>query len=127
MVVLGPFSSRGVLDSQEKFLRAISGGTAAREAGQHLAWDPKSGRGKGRFMLAPCFRTARDAWDFYRGTGPAGTVAEMATNWRLVEIGPVCTCGLEGDLTCRACGAEYERHCFRHQPEADIHRCRRAA
>jgi hypothetical protein len=65
-VVLGPYSARGVLDSQEKFDKAIAGGTAAREAGQSLAWDSKTGTGKGRFMLAPAFLRPRDAWDFFR-------------------------------------------------------------
>lgn len=66
-VVLGPFSARGVLDTKEKFERAIQGGTAAQDAGQHLAWDSKTGIGRGRFMLAPAFRRPQDAWDFFRG------------------------------------------------------------
>jgi hypothetical protein len=65
-VVLGPFRARGILDTQEKFQAAIQGGTAAREAGQHLAWDTKTGTGSGRFLLAPAFRSPRDAWDFFR-------------------------------------------------------------
>lgn len=65
-VALGPFSSRGHLDSPEKFRQATQGGTAARDAGRYLAWDTKTGTGKGRFMLVPVFRSARDAWDFHR-------------------------------------------------------------
>lgn len=61
-VVLGPFSSRGIIE----FLKVVAGGTAAREAGQHLAWDTKTGTGQGRFMLVPAFLKARDAWDLYR-------------------------------------------------------------
>jgi hypothetical protein len=65
-VVLGPFSARGILDTQEKFRRAVQGGSAARQAGQELAWDTKTGRGRGRFMLAPAFMRPRSAWDFFR-------------------------------------------------------------
>lgn len=65
-VVLGPFSARGVLDTQEKFLKAVQGGSAARTAGQDLAWDTKKGTGRGRFMLAPAFQRGRAAWDFFR-------------------------------------------------------------
>lgn len=66
-MILGPFSARGILDTAEKFRRATEGGTAARDAGQHLAWDSKTGIGQGRFMLAPAFRRPQDAWDFFRG------------------------------------------------------------
>ena len=66
-VVLGPFSARGILDSQEKFRAAVEGGPAARGVGQQLAWDSKTGFGEGRFMLAPAFLKPRDAWDFFRG------------------------------------------------------------
>ncbi|MEW1547561.1 hypothetical protein [Streptomyces tsukubensis] len=66
-VVLGPFSSRGILDSREKFLQALEGPSSARTAGLDLAWDPATKTGQGRFMLAPAFSKVRDAWDFYRG------------------------------------------------------------
>lgn len=66
-VVLGPFSARGILDSQEKFQRAVEGNPAARGIGQELAWDSRTGLGEGRFMLAPAFFKSRDAWDFFRG------------------------------------------------------------
>lgn len=65
-VALGPFTSRGILDSQEKFSRAVQGGVAARTVGQQLAWDVKTGTGAGRFMLVPAFMRPRDAWDFFR-------------------------------------------------------------
>lgn len=64
--VLGPFSCRGILDTQEKFRKAVEGGSAARTAGQDLAWDPKTRAGRGRFMLAPAFMRPRQAWDFFR-------------------------------------------------------------
>lgn len=125
-VALGPFSARGVLDSQEKFDKATQGGSAAREAGQGLAWDSKTGKSQGRFMLVPCFRTARDAWDFYRGQGPAEAVAGVAADWQPRQIEPVCTCGLPGAAVCRFCQAEVPRYCHRHD-EGEPHRCRKAA
>lgn len=126
-VVLGPFRARGTLDSQAKFLTAIQGGTAAREAGQHLAWDTKTGTGRGRFMLAPAFRTGRDAWDFFRGEGPAEDIAQAATEIRSPHFGPVCACGLQESGACRWCGLAYKRHCPLHDPEAEVHQCRPAA
>lgn len=92
-VVLGPFSARGILDTQEKFRKATESGCAAREAGQHLAWDSKSGLGEGRFMLAPAFFKPRDAWDFFRGptkretdpmnllVPPPAHIAEAVKRW----------------------------------------------
>lgn len=124
-VVLGPFSARGYLDSPEKFIRATAGETASRDAGQGLAWDSKTKRGKGRFMLVPVLRSARDAWDFYRGEAPAPELVQAVTEWTPREIEPVCTCGLPHGLACRFCGADMERHCQRHDPVADVHRCKR--
>lgn len=66
-VVLGPFRSTVALRSVEGLQDALKRpNVAARDAGQHLAWDSKTGRGSGRFMLAPAFMRPRDAWDFYR-------------------------------------------------------------
>jgi hypothetical protein len=126
-VVLGPFRARGTLDTEAKFLTAIQGGTAAREAGQHVAWDTKTGTGKGRFMLVPAFRAGRDAWDFYRGQGPAEDIAQVLPMIRSPHFGPVCACGLAKTEVCRWCGLTYERHCPLHDPEAEVHRCRPAA
>ncbi len=99
-VVLGPFSTRGKLDSPEKFLRATEGGSAARQAGQDLAWDSKTGKGRGRFMLAPAFLRPRHAWDFFRGAGPAPVIAEALTAPLAQNVGPVCLCGLREDVAC---------------------------
>ncbi|MFJ2176436.1 hypothetical protein ACIOHE_26535 [Streptomyces sp. NPDC087851] len=126
-VVLGPFSARGVLDSPEKFERATEAGTAARTAGQGLAWDARTGLGKGRFMLAPIFFRPRDAWDFFRGAGPAAEAVAEVVESLPREIGPVCSCGLTAALICRVCGTEYVRHCPLHDRTAQPHRCRRAA
>ena len=66
-VVLGPFRSPLLLRDQERFRETLARPcAAARDAGRHLAWDSKTGRGQGRFMLAPAFIKPRDAWDFYR-------------------------------------------------------------
>ncbi|CAL9370210.1 hypothetical protein [Streptomyces sp. enrichment culture] len=66
-VVLGPFRSPLKLSDDERFRAALERPcTAARDAGRHLAWDSKTGTGKGRFMLAPAFMKPRDAWDFFR-------------------------------------------------------------
>ena len=85
-VTLGPFSSRGVLDTREKFIKAVQGGTAARDAGQHLAWDTKTGTGTGRFMLAPAFFKPRDAWEFFRADG-FEEEAKQLTGKMLIEGG----------------------------------------
>lgn len=123
-VALGPFSSRGVLDSPSKFAKATEGGSAAREAGQGLAWDSKTGKGRGRFMLVPVFRTARDAWDYSRDTG---CVLEEPQAWADIAesaagIEPVCTCGLIKSFPCRFCAREVEHWCHRHQ-QGTQHRC----
>lgn len=66
-VVLGPFRSTVPLGDAEGLTEALKRpNAAARDAGQHLAWDSKTGTGEGRFMLAPAFMKPRDAWDFYR-------------------------------------------------------------
>ncbi|WP_327719913.1 hypothetical protein OG381_34560 [Streptomyces sp. NBC_00490] len=66
-VVLGPFRAPLLLRDEERFADVVRRPcTQARDAGQHLAWDSKTGTGSGRFMLAPAFMKPRDAWDFYR-------------------------------------------------------------
>lgn len=125
-VALGPFSARGVLDSPEKFERATGGGSAAREAGRGLAWDSKTGKGKGRFMLVPCFRTSRDAYDFFRESGPS------KPEWREIgdaisrDIEPACSCGLTKTFPCPQCGRESEHYCHRHSKGA-AHDCKELA
>lgn len=93
-VILGPFAARGILDTQEKFQRAVESGPAARGIGQQLAWDSKTGLGSGRFMLAPAFLKPRDAWDFFRGPDkreldpmnllapPPAHIAESIARWK---------------------------------------------
>jgi hypothetical protein len=121
-VVLGPYSARGLLDSEEKLRRATEGGTAAREIGQNLTWDPASKIGRGRFMFAPAFWRARDAWDYYRGDAPAQAVVEIARTAPR-DIVPVCLCGLKATPACRWCGQAVQHPCPLHEPGAEFHRC----
>jgi hypothetical protein len=66
-VVLGPFRAPLKLTSEEKFREAVAKPCRdARQAGQHLAWDYKTGTSRGRFVLAPAFMKPHEAWDFYR-------------------------------------------------------------
>jgi hypothetical protein len=126
-VVLGPFRAPLKLSSEERFRDALTRPcTAARDAGQHLAWDTKTGKGQGRFMLVPAFMRPRDAWDFYRGQETAET-AFQAVERLAPHLGPVCGCGLLGKTVCRWCSQEYERHCPLHDEGAQVHQCRAAA
>jgi hypothetical protein len=100
-VVLGPFYAPLRLTSEERF-RAVLGKpcTPARDAGRHLAWDYKTGTGRGRFMLAPAFMKPREAWDFYRGTQAEPIIAKALEDLPAKPIGPVCLCGLREGVTC---------------------------
>lgn len=143
-VVLGPFSAPGICDSEEKFRKVVEGNPAAREAGQGLAWDPKAGSGRGRFMLAPVFWSPRDAWEFHRPS--KGELAEGPWNLRLPEeklqairdsLGqweahitpaqPACVCGLPEKRLCTQCGGEITRKCPRHDDGGKLHVCNQAA
>ena len=102
-VVLGPFSVRGIPDTQDKFERATESGSAAREAGYGLAWDTKTGLGRGRFTLAPVFYSARDAWNYWRPElGPLREVVEGAFSRRKEMSGnaPPCHCGYYDPRAC---------------------------
>lgn len=126
-VILGPFSSPLLLDGPDKLKAVLERPcTDTRGQGQALAWDPARKTGRGRFMLAPMFAKARDAWDFYRGDVVAEEVVEaVAAPPR--SITPACLCGLKHTPACRWCGVAYEHHCPLHEPEAEIHRCTAAA
>ncbi len=123
-VVLGPFRAPLLLRDEQRFRDALARPcTAAREAGQHLAWDSKTGKGKGRFMLVPAFMKPREAWDFFREKETTET-AFQAVERLAPHLGPVCACGMKGTIICRWCGGEYERHCPLHDEGAQIHQCR---
>ena len=126
-VVLGPFYAPLKLSDEERFASALERPcTQAREAGQHLAWDSKTNRGRGRFMLVPAFMKPREAWDFYRGHETA-EIAVQAVARLAPHVGPVCVCGMVHDIVCRWCGIEYKRHCPLHDEGAQIHQCRTTA
>lgn len=109
-VVLGPYSARGYLDTQDKFRRAVEGGSAARQAGQDLAWDSKTGKGRGRFQLVPAFLRPRAAWDFFRPEKEQGEtllkILQDVSQWRAglwaeqAGIKPACHCGVRTALPC---------------------------
>lgn len=102
-VVLGPFYAPLKLSDEERFRSALEKPcTAAREPGQGLAWDSKTGTGRGRFMLVPAFMKPRDAWDFYRGAGPAPVIADALDSLSVRHAGPVCLCGLREGVVCHA-------------------------
>lgn len=84
-VVLGPFRSPLLLRDEERFREAVTRPcAAARDAGQHLAWDSRTGTGSGKFMLAPAFMKPREAWDFYRPEKRADIehITESIARWR---------------------------------------------
>jgi hypothetical protein len=84
-VVLGPFRAPLQLRDEQRFGDALTRPcTSARDAGRHLAWDSKTGTGRGRFMLAPAFMKPRDAWDFYRPEKRADMqhITETIARWQ---------------------------------------------
>lgn len=102
-VVLGPFHAPLKLTNPERFEAATAKPcTQAREAGQHLAWDTKTGTGRGRFMLAPAFMKPRDAWDFYRGSRAEPIITKALEDLPARQLGPVCLCGLREGVVCHA-------------------------
>lgn len=124
-VVLGPFRSPVPIVDEAAFQAAVGRPcTDAREAGRHLAWDVRTGRGQGRFQLVPAFAKAADAWAFYRASLPAQEIVAEAVDLIPREIAPVCCCGLRTTPVCRFCGAQMKRFCPRHEQEAEPHRCR---
>lgn len=125
-VALGPYSARGKLDTPEKWEKAAGGHTASREDGGRLAWDTSTKLGKGRFMVVPILRSARDAWDFFRGSelepvaeilagSPDNPIFETSIRGDSVDVGPVCTCGLrESSGHQNVMGVKVTKGCMRH-------------
>lgn len=104
-VVLGPYTARGTLNTQEKWQKAAESHTTSRSDAGSLAWDTTVKTGKGRYMLAPMLKNARAAWDFYRVAKPdmEDEIQEIFSTIRgsEINIGPVCVCGMRG-ATCHA-------------------------
>lgn len=120
-VALGPFGARGKLDTPEKFKKAAEDSTAAHEKGGRLAWDVKTGRGQGRYMVVPLFRTPRDAWDFYRASDDidpdviAQNIEASIRGPALDEIYPACVCGVRPESGHQSVmGVKVTRKCYRH-------------
>lgn len=117
-VALGPYGARGVLSDPEKFKKAAEASTKAHEAGGRLAWDTKTQRGKGKYMVVPVFRTPRDAWDFYRDGDAVRDDVEEIVEAVPYEIVPPCTCGLRpGSGHQAVMGIKVEHKCHRHVKE----------
>lgn len=100
-VVLGPFSSRRA-DTDEKFQEAAQDGSAAKTAGMGLAWDVKTGLGRGRFTTAPVFVRPQDAWNYYRSElAPLREVVEGAFSTRYhADLEPMCHCHIYDPRAC---------------------------
>lgn len=117
-VALGPFSARGHLDSREKWEKALSGPVGARKAGEKLAWDVKTGKGRGRYMLVPVFPDPRSAWEFFRPHEIAEEVKEgfeISIRGLSADVGPVCICGIrDSSGHSQVQGIAVTRGCPRH-------------
>lgn len=113
-VALGPYSTVGNLDTYENWQARSEAHTASRTEGGKLAWDTSTKTGQGRFMIVPLLRTARDAWDFFRGTlrEEEGEILEAAEasipEWSIrgatesPDVGPACICGHLSKSECHA-------------------------
>lgn len=127
-VALGPYGARGTLSDQDKFKKAAEASTRAHDQGGRLAWDVRTGRGKGRYMVVPLLRTPRDAWDFYRAGSGVGddelepVVQNIEASIRgsiLDEILPACTCGVRPESGHQSVqGVRVTRKCYRHVGDA---------
>ena len=126
-VALGPYSTAGKLDTLEQWQARSEAHTPSRAEGGKLAWDTSTKTGKGRFMIVPLLRTARDAWDFFRGTpleetGEALEAAEARVpEWSIrgatesPDVGPPCVCGLrEESWPAQVNGVRVVPGCARH-------------
>lgn len=130
LIVLGHFR----LSENESYVAAVgplsTRATArAREVGERFAWDYKTRRGTGQFVLVPLVRNPNEAWDDARLSqlieyeGHLGSVTpgvepgyepmrfdlsdaarariEASLKEEVVNTtGPACTCGLTGEIGC---------------------------
>lgn len=119
-VALGPYGARGKLDTMEKFNKAAQGSTAAHDQGGKLAWDARTGKGKGRYMVVPLLRTPRDAWDLYRtdsSINPDAVAENIVQSFGIAnpDVVPSCTCGVRPESGHQnVMGIPVTRKCFRH-------------
>jgi hypothetical protein len=128
-VALGPYSTAGRLDTLEQWQARSEAHTASRVEGGKLAWDTSTKTGRGRFMIVPLLKSARDAWDFFRGTpleeiGEVLEEAQSIADWSIrgapesPDVGPPCTCGLrEASGHSSVLGVSVQRGCQRCRTE----------
>ena len=126
-VALGPYSTAGKLDTKENWDLRSEAHAASRTEGGKLAWDTSTKTGEGRFMIVPLLRTARDAWDFFRGA-PEEEICEVIeqaeAEWSIrglpsdPDTGPPCTCGLRPESGHSVVlGVRVEQGCQRCKPD----------
>lgn len=121
MIILGHFR----LNESESYVAAVGplstrAPARAREIGQRFAWDYKTRRGTGKFVLVPLIRNPNEAWDEARNM-QVETVREAATRGALSSdpYGPACTCGLPEHPRYNSLGDEAQLSCPRHPEESD--------
>ena len=123
-VALGPYSTAGKLDTRENWDLRSEAHTASRAEGGKLAWDTSTKTGRGRFMIVPLLRTARDAWDFFRGAPEeeiCETIEKAEAEWSIrglpsdPDVGAACICGLrEESWPTQVMGVRVVPGCSRH-------------
>lgn len=105
LIVLGHFR----LNEEESYVAAVGplstrAHQRARGVGEHFAWDYKTRRGSGKYVLVPLIRNPNEAWDHLRKEQrPPAEVQESlkrASALSLDPTGPACVCGLREDLVC---------------------------
>lgn len=104
-VVVGHFR----LESDQSYAAAVGplstrAHMRAKAMGERFAWDYKSRRGTGKYVVLPLIRDPNDAWDHLRAEQvPPPDVREglqRAYSLSLDPFGPTCICGLNGGLVC---------------------------
>lgn len=80
LVVLGHFR----LDDDQSYVAAVGplstrAPQRARGVGEHFAWDYKTRRGTGKFVLVPLIRSPNEAWDDVRREGLAEFKAHLSS------------------------------------------------
>lgn len=129
LIVLGHFR----LDDDTSYVAAVGplstrAAVAARNIGERFAWDWRTKRGTGKFVLVPLIRDTNAAWDAARAASSVET-EQLAIGQTLEDAlsihvddqlsrkyGPVCVCGLPerprrnslGDLAALGCPVHLE-------------------
>lgn len=121
MIVLGHFR----LSETESYVAAVGplstrAQAAARGVGERFAWDYKTRKGTGKYVLVPLIRNPNEAWDEARSM-QVEAVREAATRGALSSdpYGPACTCGLPEHPRYNSLGDLAVLMCPRHPEEND--------